>query len=177
MSDSDLWLRRIDAAGDVLWKRSLLNAFENEKGKRIFTDFLSGGTYYQSKPTAADGKVYFGNAGGFLFCVDAETGEEIWKFEMGGAISVGPAIGEGKVFAGQQGGERFFYCVDAKTGELEWKQTVPGGWVWGSAAYDDGHGLCADGEWILCLSGCQDRPYGLDVSDRQVRAGGAGHRW
>jgi len=57
---------------------------------------------------------------------------------MGGAISVGPAFGEGKIFAGQQGGERFFYCVDADTGELLWKQTVPGGWVWGSAAYDDG---------------------------------------
>ncbi len=138
VNDSDLWLRKVSATGDVVWKRSLLNAFENEKGKRIFTDFLSGGTYYQSKPTASKGKVYFGNAGGFLFCADAETGKEIWKFEMGGAISVGPAIGEGKVFAGQQGGERFFYCVDAKTGALEWKQTVPGGWVWGSAAYDDG---------------------------------------
>jgi outer membrane protein assembly factor BamB len=138
VSDSDLWLRRIDASGEVVWKRSLLNAYENEKGERIFTDVLSGGTYYQSKPTAADGKVYFGNAAGFLFGVDAETGEEIWKFEMGGAISVGPAVGEGKVFAGQQGGERFFYCVDAATGELIWKQTVPGGWVWGSAAYDDG---------------------------------------
>ena len=42
----------------------------------------------------------FGNPAGFLFCVDAETGDEFWKFEMGGAISVGPAIGEGKVFAG-----------------------------------------------------------------------------
>jgi outer membrane protein assembly factor BamB len=138
VNDSDLWLRRISPQGDVLWKRSLLNSFENEEGERIFTEFLSGGTYYQSKPTAADGRVYFGSAAGFLFCADAETGEEIWKFEMGGAISVGPAIGEGKVFAGQQGGERFFYAVNAGTGELEWKQTIPGGWVWGSAAYDDG---------------------------------------
>jgi outer membrane protein assembly factor BamB len=138
VNDSDLWLRRIDASGELLWKRSLLNAFENKEGERIFTDVLSGGTYYQSKPTAADGQVYFGNAAGFLFSVDADTGEEIWKFEMGGAISVGPAIGEGKVFAGQQGGERFFYAVNAKTGKLAWKQTVPGGWVWGSAAYDDG---------------------------------------
>jgi outer membrane protein assembly factor BamB len=153
VSDSDLWLRRIDASGDILWKRSLLNAYENDEGKRIFTDVLSGGTYYQSKPTAADGMVYFGNAAGFLFGVDADTGREKWKFEMGGAISVGPAIGEGKIFAGQQGGERFFYCVDAKTGELVWKQTLPGGWVWGSAAYDDGmvyvptvngHAVCLD---------------------------------
>jgi len=153
VNDSDLWLRRINTKGDVLWKRSLLNAYENEEGERIFTDVLSGGTYYQSKPTASRGKLYFGNPAGFLFCVDAETGKEIWKFEMGGAISVGPAIGDGKVFAGQQGGERFFYCVDAETGELVWKQTVPGGWVWGSAAFDDGmvyvptvngHAVCLD---------------------------------
>ncbi|MFC1760646.1 PQQ-binding-like beta-propeller repeat protein [Planctomycetota bacterium] len=155
VNDSDLWLRRINARGDLLWKRSLLNAYENEEGQRIFTDVLSGGTYYQSKPTASQGKVYFGNPAGFLFCVDSETGEEIWKFEMGAAISVGPAIGEGKVFAGQQGGERFFYGVDAETGELVWKQTVPGGWVWGSAAYDDGlvyvptvngHAVCLDAQ-------------------------------
>ena len=138
VNDSDLWLRCISAKGDVLWKRSLLNAFENERGERIFTDVLSGGTYYQSKPTASQGRLYFGNPAGFLYCVDAETGKENWKFEMGAAISVGPAIADGKVFAGQQGGERFFYCVDAESGELVWKQTIPGGWVWGSAAVDDG---------------------------------------
>ncbi len=153
VNDSDLWLRCINAKGDVLWKRSLLNAFENEQGERIFTDVLSGGTYYQSKPTASRGRLYFGNPAGFLYCVDAETGKENWKFEMGGAISVGPAIADGKVFAGQQGGERFFYCLDAETGELVWKQTIPGGWVWGSAAVDDGlvyvptvngHAVCLD---------------------------------
>ena len=31
-----------------------------------------------------------------------------------------------------------FLSTSAETGELEWKQTIPGGWVWGSAAYDDG---------------------------------------
>jgi len=155
VNDSDLWLRCINAKGDVLWKRSILNAFENQQGQRIFTDVLSGGTYYQSKPTAYQGKLYFGNPAGFLYCADAQTGEENWKFEMGGAISVGPAIADGKVFAGQQGGERFFYCLDAESGELVWKQTVPGGWVWGSAAVDDGrvyvptvngHAVCLDAD-------------------------------
>ena len=37
---------------------------------------------------------------------------------MGAAISVGPAIADGNVYAGQQGSERFFYCLDAETGEL-----------------------------------------------------------
>ena len=155
VNDSDLWIYCLDGSGRIKWKRSILNAYENEAGERIFTDVLSGGTYYQSKPTAYRGKLYFGTPSGFLFAADAETGEEIWKFEMGAAISVGPACADGKVYAGQQGGERFFYCVDAETGELVWEQTIPGGWVWGSACVDDGlvyvptvngYAVCLDGK-------------------------------
>jgi outer membrane protein assembly factor BamB len=153
VNDSDLWLRRIGKGGEVLWKRSLLQAYEDEEGRRIFTDVLSGGTYYQSKPTAVKGKVFFGMPSGFLVAADADTGKELWKFEMGGAISVAPAVADGRVFVGQQGGERFFYCVDAETGAPIWKQTIPGGWVWGSAVVDegrvyiptvDGHAVCLD---------------------------------
>ena len=153
VSDSDLWLRRISPSGKILWKRSLLPSFQDADGRRILTDVLSGGTYYQSKPTAVNGTVFYGMPSGFLVAANADTGTEIWKFEMGGAISVAPAVAEGRVFAGQQGGERFYYCVDAETGALLWKQTLPGGWVWGSAAVEDGlvyvptvdgHAVCLD---------------------------------
>lgn len=155
ISDSNLMLYCFDRNGKKLWDKSILCAFINEKGERIFTDQLAGGTFYQSKPTAAEGNLIFGTPSGFLYSVDADTGEENWKFEMGGAISVGAAIANGKIYAGQQGGECFFYCLDAKTGELVWKQTVPGGWVWGSATVDDGlvyvptvsgYAVCLDGE-------------------------------
>ncbi len=155
ITDSNLMLYCLGDNGKMRWEKSILCAFENEKGERIFTDQISGGTYYQSKPTAAGGNLFFGTPSGFLYSVNADTGEENWKFEMGGAISVGAAIANGKVYAGQQGGERFFYCLDAKTGELVWKQTIPGGWVWGSAAVDDGlvyvptvsgYAVCLDGE-------------------------------
>lgn len=155
ITDSNLNLYCFNNKGKQVWKKSILCAFTNDKGERIFTDQLSGGTFYQSKPTAADGNLVFGTPSGFLYSINAETGKENWKFEMGGAISVGAALADGKVYAGQQGGERFFYCLDAKTGELVWKQTVPGGWVWGSATVDDGmvyvptvngYALCLDGE-------------------------------
>jgi len=150
-----LWLYSVDEDGNVKWKRSILPAFENSEGERIFTDVLAGGTYYQSKPTAYRGKLYFGTPAGFLYAVDAETGKEIWKFEMGGAISVGPACANGRIYAGQQGGEPFFYALDADTGDLVWKQTLPGGWAWGSAAVDgglvyvptvSGYAVCLDGQ-------------------------------
>ena len=155
ITDSNLMLYCYGKKDQKRWEKSILPAFENKDGERIFTDLISGGTFYQSKPTAADGKLYFGTPGGFLYCVDSETGKEIWKHEMGAAISVGAAIADGKVYAGQQGSERFFYCFDAETGELVWKQTIPGGWVWGSAAVDDGlvyvptvsgYAVCLDGE-------------------------------
>lgn len=136
--DSNLMLYCLATDGQIVWKKSTLNAFVDSAGQRIFTDELSGGTYYQSKPTAYRGKIFFGAPSGFLHAADAETGEEIWKFEMGAAISVGPACADGRVFAGQQGGERFFYCVDSEHGALIWKQTLPGGWVWGAATVDDG---------------------------------------
>jgi outer membrane protein assembly factor BamB len=155
VTDSNLKMYCLNKKGKVSWEKSILSAFENEEGERIFTDQLSGGTFYQSKPTAAGGNLVFGTPSGFLYSVDADTGKENWKFEMGAAISVGPAIADGKVYAGQQGGERFFYCIDAETGELVWKQTIPGGWVWGSAAVDDGlvyvptvngYAVCLDGK-------------------------------
>lgn len=108
----------LSADGELLWEKSTLNAFVDTTGQRIFTDELSGGTYYQSKPTAYRGKILFGTPSGFLHAANSETGEEIWKFEMGAAISVGPACADGRVFAGQQGGERFFYCIDAEDGAL-----------------------------------------------------------
>ncbi len=155
LNDSDLHTYCLDTKGDLIWRKSIISAQYTAEGKRIFNDQLSGGTYYQSKPTAADGSVYFGTPSGFLYSVDAESGAENWKFEMGAAISVGPAIADGKIYVGQQGGERFFYCVDAKDGSLIWKKTIPGGWVWGSAAVDDGlvyiptvngYAVCMDGE-------------------------------
>ena len=136
--DSNFMLYCLSADGEIVWEKSILNAFVDSAGQRIFTNELSGGTYYQSKPTAYRGKLYVGTPARFLHALNADTGAEIWKFEMGAAISVGPACADGRVFAGQQGGERFFYCLDSADGALIWKQTLPGGWVWGSATVDDG---------------------------------------
>ncbi|MFC2116923.1 PQQ-binding-like beta-propeller repeat protein, partial [Bacteroidota bacterium] len=157
VTSCNLMLHCIGKKGKKLWEKGILHSFENEQGERIFSDQVSAGTWFQSKPTAADGRLFFGTPSGFLHAVNADSGEEIWKFEMGGAISVGPAIADGKVYAGQQGGEPYFYCLDARTGELVWKQTLPKGWVWGSATVDDGlvyvpttvHG----GGYAVCLDG------------------------
>lgn len=135
INDSDLYTHCINVKGEEVWKRSAISSFEKD-GNRVFSDQIAGGAYYQSKPTAADNMIFFGTPCRFVYAVNAQTGKEIWKFELGASISGAPTYYEGKIYVGQQGGEDDFYCIDAKTGKLIWKQNVD--WVWGSATCSDG---------------------------------------
>ncbi|MFC2115424.1 PQQ-binding-like beta-propeller repeat protein [Bacteroidota bacterium] len=139
LNNSDLYSYCIDTKkGKVLWRFSILKSLHQKDGYRILTERLAGeaGSSYQSKAIAADGKVFIGTPSRFVYAMDAESGKEIWKYEIGAAISGAPVYDNNKIYVGQQGGEDDFYCLDAKTGKLIWKQNI--GWVWGSAAVSDG---------------------------------------
>jgi len=149
VTTSDLFLWCYNDQGDLLWKKSLLEcAYDGEY--RINLEQVAGGAYFQSKVTAADGKIFFGTPSRFIYAVEADSGKELWKFELGAAISVAPSYSNGRIFAGQQGGEEFFYCIDAKTGQKIWQQSI--GWVWGSCNIAEGKVLipCIDG-YATCL--------------------------
>ncbi|QLE02454.1 PQQ-binding-like beta-propeller repeat protein [Galbibacter sp. BG1] len=156
MNDSDLYAHCIDTKGRTIWKKSLIESFEKD-GNRILSDQIAGGAYYQSKPIAADGMVFFGSPIRFVYAVDAQTGKEIWKHEIGASISGAPTYYDGKIYVGQQGGEDDFYCLDAKTGELVWKQNVD--WVWGSAT-------CSDG--MVYIPGIDGYAWALDAETGQM---------
>ncbi len=49
------------------------------KGKEIWRIRTSGGNY--TEPLYVDGRIYFGSMDCRLYCVDSESGEEIWRFE------------------------------------------------------------------------------------------------
>jgi outer membrane protein assembly factor BamB len=117
----------------------------------IHTEQIAGGAYFQSKPTAQDGLVFFGTPSRFVYALEAETGREVWKFELGAAVSGAPEFNEGRIFIGQQGGENDFYCLDAQTGRPIWSQDV--GWVWGSPCVDAGQVFIPEIEgWAYCLN-------------------------
>ncbi len=130
VSDSDLYLSVLDNTGKLLWKTSLIDSFQ-ENDTRIFIDQIAGGAYYQSKPTVSKGQVFIGGPSRFIYALHEETGKEIWKKELGGAISAAPALANGNIYVGQQGGEDQFYCLHQDTGKTIWTQDT--GWVWGSA--------------------------------------------
>lgn len=77
-----------------------------------------------STPCIADGKLYFGE--GFhddkncrVFCVDAESGKEVWSIKTGGQTESSPTVAKGKLYIGA--GNDGVYCLDAKTGKEIWK--------------------------------------------------------
>ncbi|MCX5799779.1 MAG: PQQ-binding-like beta-propeller repeat protein [Candidatus Eisenbacteria bacterium] len=72
-----------------------------------------------SSPAVNDGRVYFGCRDGRLYCLDAGSGEEAWKFTAGAGIGASPAVSGGRVFVGAYNGS--FWCIDARSGQKVWE--------------------------------------------------------
>jgi polyvinyl alcohol dehydrogenase (cytochrome) len=83
----------------------------------------SGGT----QPVVAGGRIYFGDAEGDLFALDAKSGCIIWRTEVEAgirsAITLGERSGGGlTAYFGDQAAN--MYAVDAATGKVLWKVKV-----------------------------------------------------
>jgi outer membrane protein assembly factor BamB len=64
-----------------------------------------------------------------LYCLDAETGEEIWKTEVGGAMAKQPLLVDGILYAGAFDGK--VTAIKADSGELvEGFDFSAANWIW-----------------------------------------------
>lgn len=105
------------------------------------------GVYYHNplrgRPCVAGGKVFIGRdyRPGDMYCVDAETGELIWKARpfpnfADGTVKTSPACADGQVYFGSsgwkvetEGGHRtntFLSCLSADDGSVVWNFEVDG---------------------------------------------------
>jgi glucose dehydrogenase len=91
---------------------------------------LGGGTL-QNTPVVADGCVYLASSSGFVFAVNADTGERVWTSPkmpgsaagtlLGGVITGSPSVSGGKVYVGvSRLNDPFVAALDQKTGEILW---------------------------------------------------------
>ena len=78
-------------------------------------------------PTLADGVLYAGSYEGFVYALDAATGELLWRFETENdqnlppevaLVNPPPTVADGIVYVVRAGGELF--ALDAYTGERLW---------------------------------------------------------
>lgn len=102
-----------------------------ELGKSTDTQPINPMNSYASPtPVIADGKVvcHFGNYG--TWCLDAKTGEEIWKTEYDINHSVGPGsspivVGDSVILVCDGYDQQFLAGVDLQTGKQAWKTNRP----------------------------------------------------
>lgn len=70
-----------------------------------------------SSPVIADGKMYVGADDGYVYCLDAENGTEIWKSSINGVPWMSsPAIADGRLYIGGYG----LYCLNVTDGRILW---------------------------------------------------------
>ena len=97
----------------------------------------------QTSPAVVDGTVYFGDDAGFIYALDASTGDEIWTYTDDGysydvLMKGTPTVRDGTVYMTGEGdfaSNGFTYAVDAADGDERWKYRT---WeVYGSVAVAD----------------------------------------
>ena len=78
-------------------------------------------------PAVANGAVYVGAYDGALYAFDLETGERVWRRQLGDAVGSSPGYHDGTVYIAVEyydpsGG---MFGVDAVTGDVEWVDRRP----------------------------------------------------
>ena len=80
-------------------------------------------------PAYADGKIFYNTLDNNVVAVDAETGREVWKAQVGDinigeSMTMAPLVADGKVFVGNSGGEfgvrGWIKALDAESGDVLW---------------------------------------------------------
>ncbi|MCU4751322.1 PQQ-binding-like beta-propeller repeat protein [Halobacteria archaeon AArc-curdl1] len=122
----DLW------TGDVLWSYD-----EHELGEA---------------PVVVDGMVYVSGRGGMLVALDADSGDEVWVFDIGETSESAPTVADGTVYVGSD--DDHLYAVDASTGDEEWRFDA-GGAVTTTPTVADG---------VVYVGSTSDTLYAVDVS-------------
>src|SRR4029079_1191811 len=59
---------------------------------------------------------------GAVVCLEAETGKEVWKYDLSRSVHTPLAADAFSVYATSRDGA--VHCLDRRTGKLRWKTTV-----------------------------------------------------
>lgn len=111
-----------------------IHGYEAMTGKELWRSHL-GSSPLTSRMILADGKLYSACEDRFLYCLDAVTGNVLWKEENTGTCSELSYLNGVLYYLG--GGDGLLHAVDAETGKHLWKVKSPdlglnsGAWFYG----------------------------------------------
>ena len=122
-----------------------------------------------AKPLVEDNRLYLASQDHFLYAVNADTGDEIWRVDLGASAVNGPVIDEnGILYVGSFGSK--IMAIDSSDGSVVWEMETEG-WVWGSPTLGPDNTLYA--------TDLNANLYAIDSADgsliweKQVQAGSA----
>lgn len=128
---------------------------------RLAWRFDTGGEIYSS-PAIADNRIFFTSKSGFLYALDASTGEQIWRFQISEyVVRASPAVVDGVVYVA---GGYAFYALDAAQGTQLWKVDITYAGQ-GTPAIDNGLAVVSSQDgWLYAIdtaTGEQRWRYGI----------------
>jgi outer membrane protein assembly factor BamB len=143
------------SAGDLKWKRSLpervYGSSPQVEGGKVFIGCVDGCVYsldaqdgrilgkscvkrlrafgngpdILGSPLVLEGKLYFGSDNHAFYCVDSQSGKQLWSFETEGRVhDVAPSLFKNLVLVGSWDGR--LYALDKDSGALAWKSQAFG---------------------------------------------------
>jgi outer membrane protein assembly factor BamB len=118
-------------------------------------EFGTGEAVYSS-PTLVDGTLFVGSGDGYVYALDAGTGDVVWTHQTGQAVFSSPTVVDGTVFVGSA--DNSVYAFDTETGNVEWTHQTEG-WIWSSPTVMDG---------TVFIGSNDDKVYALDAETGDV---------
>jgi outer membrane protein assembly factor BamB len=102
-----------------------------------------------SSPVISDGKVYVGESMSKIYCLNANTGGEIWSYASDDGIYFSaPAVYDGKLYFNEADE---FVCLNANNGNYIWSYSPCGGWS-SPAVFEGKVYFGSDNDNVYCLN-------------------------
>lgn len=112
--------------GDANDRRNQVHAIDARTGISLWS--FTTGWSVRASPTVVNGFVYITSLDGYLYALDASTGDEVWSHQLSGFFESGsessPAVVNGKVYAVAESGT--IEALDAASGDLLWQSPCGG---------------------------------------------------
>ncbi len=133
-----------------------LYAIDETTGAQLWTVDVNGASSSSNVgdrgATFSNGKLYVGDLEGYMWCLNATNGQEIWHWPYAippGDIKISPVVANGRVYFGTAdgaSGKNYLVALNAATGAEVWSYKAPDNSILSSPAID--------GTWIYF--GCED---------------------
>jgi len=109
------------------------------------------GAPYISSLIYYEGLLYMAGDVGVITCVDARTGERVWRERLGGVYTASPVAGDGKIYLASESGETIVLKA-GRTPEVLSRNTIEGR-ILASPAISSGRLLIRTDDQIIAIRG------------------------